>query len=156
MKQFTKLVVFILLFYSCKEKLNEPKQENINAYNQYSTLDRSPILDSIDSASISEIPIFPPTEGLAINIDYQILLNLKLPEISGKDSNELIRNADRRHEAFTRYLRRNDPTYKPHQISGVSIVQMDKDYEALFKLAEIERKKIEKKSRQNANKLFGE
>jgi hypothetical protein len=64
MKEFTKLVVFILLFYSCKEKLNEPKQENINAYNQHSTLDRSPILDSIDSTSISEISIFPPTEEI--------------------------------------------------------------------------------------------
>lgn len=58
-------------------------------------------------------------------------------------------------ERNTRYLSRNDPTYRSHPISGLSIEQMDADYEALFKLVEIERKKIEKKSRQNANKLFG-
>ena len=138
MKIFIGILCSISLLYSCDDKSNE--------------------LKSIQYVKPVEeiIPKLPDAEEEGINIDYQILLNLKLPEISGKDSNELIRNADRRHEAFTRYLRRNDPTYKPHQISGVSIVQMDKDYEALFKLAEIERKKIEKKSRQNANKLFGE
>jgi|LakMenEpi03Aug12_release.lakeMendotaPanAssembly.Ray.scaffolds.fasta_scaffold138193_3 hypothetical protein len=138
MKIFIGIFCFISLLYSCDDKSNELKSI------QYV----KPVEETI--------PKLPDTEEADINIDLQILGNLKLPKISGKDSNELHRNADRRHEAFTRYLRRNDPTYKPHQISGVSIVQMDADYEALFKLAEIERKKIEKKSRQNANKLFGE
>ena len=155
MKQFTKLVVFILLFYSCKEKLNEPKQENINAYNQYSTLDRSPILDSIDSASISEIPIFPPTEGLAIDADLQIIGNLILPDIEGLDTVERHRNAERRIKAITRYLRRDDPTYKPSPIPGVSSEQLDADYEAFLELVEKERAKNEKKNKLSAKKLFG-
>lgn len=138
MKIFIGILFFISLLYSCNDKSNEQKSI------QYV----KPLEESI--------PKLPDAEEADINIDMQILGNLKLPKISGKDSNELQKNADRQLEAFTRYLRRNDPTYKPHKISGVSKVQMDADYEALYKLAEIERKKIEKKSRQNANKLFGE
>lgn len=155
MKEFTKLVFFILFFYSCKEKLNEPKQENLNAYNQHSTLDGSPILDSIDSTSISEIPIFPPTEGVAIDADLQIIGNLILPDIEGMDIDERHRNAERRIKAITRYLRREDPTYKPIPIPGVSSEQLDADYEAFLELVEKERSKIEKKTKLSAKKLFG-
>ena len=72
MKEFTKLVVFILLFYSCKENLNEPKQENINSYYQQPPLDISPIFDNIDSSRIPVLPALPPTEGVAIDADLQI------------------------------------------------------------------------------------
>ena len=155
MKEFIKLVVFILLFYSCKEKLNEPKQENLNAYNQHSTLDRSRILDSIDSISISEIPILPPTEGVAIDADLQIIGNLILPDIESMSTDERHRNAERRIKAITRYLRRGDPTYKPSTIPGVSSEQLDADYEAFLELVVKERAKIEKKTKLSAKKIFG-
>ena len=158
MKEFTKLVVFIILFYSCKEKLNEPKQENINTYYQQPPLDISPIFDSINSSRIPALPALPalpPTEEVVIDIDLQIIGNVKLPKIVARNKDELLRKSDRQLAAIARYLRRDDPTYKISPIPGVSRQQLDKDYEAFFKLAEKERAKIEKKARLSAEELFG-
>ena len=155
MKEFTKLVVFIILFYSCKEKLNETKQENINTYNQHSTLDYSPILDYIDSARISVPQVTPPSEGAFINIETQILLNVKPPKTVGKNHDEVLRDSDRFLACVARYLRRDDPTYKTSPIPGVSSEELDADYEEFFRLAEIERAKIKKEAKLSAKKLFG-
>ena len=155
MKEFTRLVVFIILFYSCKEKLNEPKQENINTYYQQTPLDLSPIFDSIDGSRIPAPPALPPTEEGVISIDLQAIRNVKLPKIVGRNHNEVLRKSDRQMAAIVRYLRRDDPTYKISPIPGVSRQQLDKDYEAFFKLAEKERAKIEKKARLSAEELFG-
>jgi hypothetical protein len=155
MKEFTKLVVFILLFYSCKEKLNEPKQENINTYYQQTPLDISPIFDNIDSSRIPALPALPPTEEVVIDIDLQIIGNVKLPKIVARNKDELLRKSDRQLAAIARYLRRNDPTYKTSPIPGVSSQQLDADYEEYFILAEKERAKIKQKTKLSAQKLFG-
>jgi hypothetical protein len=155
MKKYTKLVVFILLFYSCKEKLNEPNQENINTFYQQTPLDVSPIFDSKDGSRIPAPPALPPTEEVVINIDLQAIGNVKLPKIVGRNHAEVLRISDRRLAAIARYLRRDDPTYKTSPIPGVSRQQLDDDYEAFFKKAEIERAIIEKNSKLSAKKLFG-
>jgi hypothetical protein len=152
MKKYTKLVVFILLFYSCKEKLNESKKENINTFYQQTPLDVLPIFDSIDG---SRIPVLPPTEEVVINIDLQAIGNVKLPKIVSRNHAEVLRISDRRLAVIARYLRRDDPTYKTSPIPGVSSEQLDADYEEFFKLAEIEREKIIEKTRLSAKKLFG-
>jgi hypothetical protein len=155
MKKYSKLVVFILLFYSCKEKINEPKQENINTFYQQTPLDVSPIFDSIDGSRIPAPPALPPTEEGVIHIDLQVIGNVKLPKIVARNKDELLRKSDRQLAAIARYLRRDDPTYKTSSIPGVSRQQLDRDYEAFFKLAEKERAKIEKKATLSAKKLFG-
>ena len=155
MKKYSKLVVFILLFYSCKEKLNEPKQENINTFYQQTPLDVSPIFDSIDGSRIPAPPALPPTEEGVINIDLQVIGNVKLPKIVARNKDELLRKSDRQLAAIARYLRRDDPTYKISPILGVSREQLDADYEAFLELAEKERAKIEKKSKLSAKELFG-
>ncbi|WP_395810104.1 hypothetical protein [Daejeonella sp.] len=155
MKKYSKLVVFILLFYSCKEKLNEPKQENINTFYQQTPLDVSPIFDSIDGSRIPAPPALPPTEEGVINIDLQVIGNVKLPKIVARNKDELLRKSDRQLAAIARYLRRDDPTYKISPIPGVSMQQLDDDYESFFKKAEKERAKIEKNSKLSAKKLFG-
>ena len=158
MKEFTKLVVFIILFYSCKEKLNEPKQENINTYYQQPPLDISPIFDSINSSRIPALPALPalpPTEEVVIDIDLQIIGNVKLPKIVARNKDELLRKSDRQLAAIARYLRRDDPTYKISPIPGVSSEQLDADYEEYFILAEKERAKIKEKTKLSAKKIFG-
>ena len=155
MKKYIKLVVFILLFYSCKEKLNEPKKENINTFYQQTPLDVLPIFDSIDGSRIPAPPALPPTEEVVINIDLQAIGNVKLPKIVGRNHAEVLRISDRRLAAIARYLRRDDPTYKTSPIPGVRRQQLDDDYEAFFKKAEIERAIIEKNSKLSAKKLFG-
>jgi hypothetical protein len=120
MKKYTKLVVFILLFYSCKEKLNEPKQENINTFYQQTPLDVLPIYDSIDGSHIPAPPALPVTEEVVINIDLQAIGNVKLPKIVGSNHAEVLRISDRRLAVIARYLRRDDPTYKTIPIPGVS------------------------------------
>jgi hypothetical protein len=155
MKKYSKLVVFILLFYSCKEKLNEPKQENINTFYQQTPLDVSPIFDSIDGSRIPAPPALPPTEEGVINIDLQVIGNVKLPKIVARNKDELLRKSDRQLAAIARYLRRDDPTYKISPIPGVSMQKLDDDYESFFKKAEKERAKIEKNSKLSAKKLFG-
>jgi hypothetical protein len=155
MKKYSKLVVFILLFYSCKEKINEPKQENINTFYQQTPLDVSPIFDSIDGSRIPAPPALPPTEEGVIHIDLQTIENVKLPKIVARNHAELLRKTDRQLAAVARYLRRDDPTYKTSPIPGVSREQLDEDYEEFFRLAEIEREKIKKKAKLSAKKLFG-
>ena len=155
MKEFTKLVVFIILFYSCKEKLNEPKQENINTYYQQTPLDISPIFDNIDSSRIPALPALPPTEEVVIDIDLQIIGNVKPPKTVGKNHDEVLRDSDRFLACVARYLRRDDPTYKTSPIPGVSSEELDADYEEFFRLAEEERAKIKKKAKLSAKKLFG-
>lgn len=155
MKKYTNLVVFLLLFYSCKEKLNEPKQENINTFYQQTPLDVSPIFDSKDGSRIPVPLALPPTEEGVINIDLQVIGNVKLPKIEARNKDELLRKSDRQLAAIARYLRRDDPTYKISPIPGVSMQQLDDDYEAFFKKAEKERAKIEKNSKLSAKKLFG-
>ena len=81
MKKYSKLVVFILLFYSCKEKIIK-----------HSTLDYTPILDYIDSARNSHISVPtvpPPTDEAFIDIETQILLNVPPPKTVGRNHDEV-------------------------------------------------------------------
>jgi hypothetical protein len=134
MKIYSTLIAFILFLYSCKEKTNDSKPGNINIDNKISGLDISPILDSLDSARISVIPTLPAIEEVDIN------------------SNRV--KADRYLLAMSRYYNRDNPSYKFEPIRGVSIEQLDADYEAACIFMEKERRKKEESAKSNANKLF--